>query len=62
MLSESIQTQKATYHIIPFIGHSRKDNYSNREQISACQSWGWGEGLTIKGPKRIFGGDEFSVF
>lgn len=42
-------TQKATYCMIPFVWNSGNvKNFKDRNQISVCQVWDKGKGLTSK--------------
>lgn len=53
-LSQSIQTPKATYYMIPFIGHSRKGNTIGTENRSVLVGAGGGGGVDYKGTQENF--------
>lgn len=62
ILSESIQTQKATYYKIWFIWHHRKDKTTDPKIKSvAAVGKGWGERTTHKGTGRNFWGDKHLI-
>lgn len=47
-LSERIQTQRAPYRVVPFMGQPKKrQNHGNRKQINGPQGLGLWEGLPI---------------
>lgn len=62
LLSESRQTQKATYHMIPLYDILEKAKLQGWEYTSGCQALGQKEGLEYKEPIRGHWGDGTVVY
>lgn len=58
--SESSETQKTTFTMIPFLQHTEKQSYSDRSQVSHCQGLGLKDWLQ-KNKKKALGGDGNSI-